>query len=239
MVRNAREVINETAERYGWTRAEHRLHEHVFARGAARMILGYSSTGRALSVAMYFPEGVRQYVGDPEPMRSVGRGGLDVVLSWLRTGDPDPVDAHRAGLVVIPCAAAKKAHPLPASELYDSAHFRFTLRAAQARAKATGARVAILSAKHGLVDPATQLSPYDVTIGDPEATSARVVAGQLAVWRIGYIEALLPARYLALARAAAEQLHRGGTVFRLDDLYGTAPGIGYQRAVLADLLRRP
>lgn len=188
---------------------------------------------------MYFPDGIRHYVDGPEPMRSVGRGGLATVLAWLNTGDPDPVSPSRQSLVLIPCAASKLSHPAPAGELYDSAHFRFTLRAAQARAKATGARVAILSAKHGLVDPATQLSPYDVTIGDPDVTSARVVAGQLAAWRIGHIEALLPARYLALARAAAEQLHRGSIVFRLDDLYGTAPGIGYQRAVLADLLRRP
>ena len=238
MARNAQKEINETAESHGWARVEHRLHENEFARGDARIIVGYSSTGRGLDVAMYFPEGIRQYVGDPEPMRSVGRGGLDTVVSWLNTGDPDPMENHRASLVVIPCAAAKKAFRSKASELYDSAHFRFTFRAAQARAAATGARVAILSAKHGLVDPTTPLSPYDVTIGDPDAANASVVADQLAVREIGRIEALLPARYLALAREAVAQLHRRSTVIRLDDLYKEAPGIGYQRAVLADLLRR-
>lgn len=236
MAANAQAAINEAAERNGWIRLEHRIHENVLARAKSRMIIGYSSTGRALSIAMYFPDGIRHYVDGPEPMRSVGRGDLATVLAWLNTGDPDPISPSRQSLVLIPCAATKLSHPAPAGELYDSAHFRFTLRAGRARAHAIGARVAILSARHGIIDPRIELAPYNVTIGDPEATTPRTLAGQLAVWRIGHIETLLPARYLKLTREAVELLHSSGTVLRLDNLFQQAPGIGYQRAVLKQML---
>jgi len=232
-----RDVIAEAVAEHGWVTVADPLHSNVIARGDAQIILGYSPSGRALQLALYYPEGRRDRICDPRPHRSAPREGcLEVALGWIRTGDADPVNSCRGSAIVIPCCAAKRPVAAPAGELYDSDHFRFTLRAAQARAQETGAQVWILSAKFGLLPPGEVIEPYDVTFGDAGAVSADAVYRQLCVFGIGQLESLLPRRYKAVLAAAVDSVHRGGGVLRSTDLYAGAAGIGYQRAVLSRLL---
>lgn len=137
-------------------------------------------------------------------------------------------DVAPAGpIVVIPCGAQKLATAAPAGDLYVSQHFQLTYRAARRLAEDQGARVFILSARHGLTDPATVLDPYDVKMGDRHAIAPAVLAEQLAAINATTITALLPKAYrLALVRAGAV----------VTDLYADAPGIGYQRGVAAQIL---
>jgi len=236
-----RALIDKAAAEHGWERVNDRIHADVIGKGEAQIILGYSPSGRALQLALYHPVGRHDWmVDDPRPFRSAPRGGcLDVTLGWIRTGDLDPVNPRRTPAIVIPCCARKGPDAAPSEKLYDSDHFRFTLRAAQARAEATGAHVWILSAKYGLVRPGQVIDPYDVTFGDPDAVTADLVYRQLAVFGIVQVETLLPRRYLAVLSGAVQILHRGGNVMRLTDLYAGAAGIGYQRGVLGQLLQQP
>jgi len=61
-------------------------------------------------------------------------------------------------MILIQCTKSKRDERAPARHLYDkSAYFRCM----RAYAVATGEQWYILSAKHGLVDPDTELAPYD------------------------------------------------------------------------------
>ncbi len=240
MMPTARHVLEEAATEHGWERVNDPIHTDVIGKGEAQIVLGYSPSGRTLQLALYYPAGRRGwFISDPRPHRSAPREAcLDITLGWMRTGEMDPPNPHRTPAIVIPCCANKTASAAPAEKLYDSDHFRFTLRAAQARAKQIGGQVWVLSARHGLVPLNRVLEPYDVTVGDPEAVTADWVHGQLCVFGISQVEALLPRRYLAVISEAVGRLHRGGAVMRLTDLYAGAAGIGYQRGVLAQLLRQ-
>jgi uncharacterized protein DUF6884 len=149
----------------------------------------------------------------------------------LDAGMPAPEPVTAEPVVVIACGAAKLDRPAVAAELYTSANFRLHLRAARALAAELGGRVLILSALHGLVDPAAELEPYDVKMGDSGSIPADVLAKQLAAIAPSSIHTLLPRAYANALRAAA-----GGV--ELVDLFAGAPGIGYQRGVSAKLLRR-
>ncbi len=236
-----RNVLENAAADHGWERVNDPTHTDVIGKGESQIILGYSPSGRALQLALYFPAGWRGgFISDPRPFRAAPRDAcLDVTLGWIRTGELDPPNPRRTPAVVIPCCANKTAGAAPAEKLYDSDHFRFTLRAAQARAEVIGARVWVLSARHGLVPLDRVIEPYDVTFGDPDAVTTDWVHGQLCVFGISHVEALLPRRYLSVLSAAVEKLHRGGSVMRFSDLYAGAAGIGYQRGVLARLLQQP
>jgi hypothetical protein len=68
-------------------------------------------------------------------------------------------------LHLVACVAGKLGRPAPARELYTSDWFR----KARAYVEALGAPWMILSAQHGLLDPAQVVAPYDATlIGAPE-----------------------------------------------------------------------
>lgn len=62
-------------------------------------------------------------------------------------------------IIIVGCGKAKGPHRAPARELYTGSLFR----AARAYAEASGHPWLILSARHGLVEPATVLEPYDHT----------------------------------------------------------------------------
>lgn len=83
---------------------------------------------------------------------------------------------NRIGLVA--CASTKLNHPAQARDLYTSQLFR----KASAYAELTCSRWFILSAKHGLLDPARQVAPYDERLtSTPQAEAwAERVRGQLA-----------------------------------------------------------
>lgn len=146
-------------------------------------------------------------------------------------------------LVVIPCAAAKLDRPAPARDLYASANFAHTLRAAEAEAtdheRMTGvpATVMILSAQHGLLDLDTIVAPYDTTMGDPGAVTADTVREQLAGHTT--VTAMLPAAYYRVLAAAVAANNDDDTApwIELLDVYEAAPGIGYQRGVATSLVR--
>lgn len=63
-------------------------------------------------------------------------------------------------LHLVACVAGKLDHPAEARELYRSDWFT----KARAYVEAIGAPWAILSAKHGLLDPAQVIAPYDETL---------------------------------------------------------------------------
>lgn len=98
------------------------------------------------------------------------------VPMWLAAAPiatPTPV-------VIIPCGGKKLDHPAPAGQLYVGSYHAATRRAAAAIAARTGARILILSALHGLTDPATVIAPYDLRMGRPGSVTATHVAAQAA-----------------------------------------------------------
>jgi len=147
-------------------------------------------------------------------------------------------------LIVVACGATKLDHPAPAEKLYRSSHFALMLAAARSEAADTmrvcggTASVAILSALHGLVNPATVLEPYNLTMGQPGSITALQVAAQLSHTSPDEIVALLPAAYLRVLTEAATTLNELGIAdIAVLNAFESAPGIGYQRGVAASLLR--
>ncbi|AYD84264.1 hypothetical protein SEA_SIZEMORE_57 [Mycobacterium phage Sizemore] len=159
---------------------------------------------------------------------------LDVAVVDEDQDAAELVELPAAGpIVVVPCGAQKLDTAAPAGELYTSAHFALVLRAARRLAAEQAGRVFILSALHGLVDPADVLAPYDVKMGDPGSIQPAAIADQLRrIRRPTTITTLLPRAYAQALDVAAELAGAGDLV----DLYADAPGIGYQRGVAARLV---
>lgn len=66
-------------------------------------------------------------------------------------------------VVLVQCTATKRDEPSPARELYDpSPYFRRQRRYAEV----AGDDWYILSAKYGLLEPDTEIEPYDISIAD-------------------------------------------------------------------------
>lgn len=80
----------------------------------------------------------------------------------------------RIGLVG--CVKKKQSAPAPAGDLYTSTLFL----GRRAFVERTCARWFILSAKHGLVDPATVLEPYDETLKGAATARRRAWSGSVA-----------------------------------------------------------
>jgi hypothetical protein len=76
--------------------------------------------------------------------------------------------AMRRRIVLVACCGQKLSKQAPASDLYQSALFTKSRQWAEAN----GDQWFILSAKHGLVDPATVLRPYDETL--PNSKTDRI-----------------------------------------------------------------
>jgi len=147
-------------------------------------------------------------------------------------------------LILVACGATKLSHPAPAEDLYTSSHFALMLAAARSEAADTvrvcggTASVAILSALHGLVDPATALEPYDLKMGQPGSVTAAQLAAQLVHSPPDEIVAMLPAAYLLVLVEAVETLNDAALAdITVHNAFEAAPGIGYQRGVAASLLR--
>ena len=73
---------------------------------------------------------------------------------------PPPKSIADSDIILIGCVGRKASHPAPAKDLYQSELFRRRRRYAES----TGRPWAILSARHGLLDPDAVVEPYDVTL---------------------------------------------------------------------------
>lgn len=133
-------------------------------------------------------------------------------------------------VVVVPCGSAKQDRPAPAAELYVGPLFRSAFAAAE-RLAADGARVLILSARHGLVDPAAVLDPYNVTVGDADAVTVDELRRQVADLGLEGLEVVVLGgrRYVDLAAEAWQAPV-------VAPLAGCG-GIGYMRGKLARIAR--
>lgn len=76
---------------------------------------------------------------------------------------------HQNTLVLVGCGSRKGPVAAPAAELYQGSLFCASLRHARSLEE-KGAKVRILSARHGVLDPAKVIEPYDQTL-----TSAREI----------------------------------------------------------------
>ena len=72
----------------------------------------------------------------------------------------------RPALVIIGCSAAKADTRQMAEDLYTSSLFNMALRAGR---RLCPARIGIISALHGLINPETVIAPYDCRLGDTDA----------------------------------------------------------------------
>jgi hypothetical protein len=138
-----------------------------------------------------------------------------------------PAWGERAeGLVVIGCSARKAPAPAPARDLYQGELFRLAVAWAEARQRPW----LVLSARHGLVEPDTELAPYDTTLATAahRRAATALVRQQLAGRRHPQrITVLAGAAYLAVLRTAAPTVELDTP---LQDL--PARGLGHYKAWL-------
>lgn len=154
----------------------------------------------------------------------------------MNTTTDAPAPPYPGITYIIPCGGAKLDRAAPARALYVGAMFRHTLDNATRCAaldEAAGygpARVLILSARHGLVDPDQILEPYDLQIGQPGSIPAATLTAQALEWGIDWgsqVYALLPRPYLARLDEALRALD----VYVQDVYQAATAGIGEQRRV--------
>lgn len=87
-------------------------------------------------------------------------------------------------IVLISCSSSKLNHAAPAADLYSSQLFR----AAKKWAEQNGTQWAILSAKHGIVDPTDVIEPYNETLKGKGKDARRQWAGQNQRWCMEYLQ---------------------------------------------------
>ncbi|MEJ8640018.1 DUF6884 domain-containing protein [Streptomyces sp. MS2.AVA.5] len=152
-------------------------------------------------------------------LKELDRRGLVELLAGITPGDLDRpcrvpqfritpagrlhvAAAPRPHLVVVPCAMRKSGQPVaPAGEMYVGSYHRAARRAACAAAGNEG-RVAILSAKFGLVWPSDRILDYDLRAGQPGTISAQTLRRQAHHLAVAgcRVTVLAGSRYAALAR---------------------------------------
>lgn len=146
-----------------------------------------------------------------------------------------PVSGYAGVTYVIPCGGAKLDHPARAQDLYTGSMFRHTWdNATRSAALDEGAglgpaRVLILSAKYGLVEPDQVLQPYDLRMSEPGSVSVQTIAQQALALGIDWgsqVYALLPRPYLA----RLDEALRTHDVYPID-VYEAAKGIGEQKRI--------
>jgi hypothetical protein len=111
-------------------------------------------------------------------------------------------------LALISCVSQKRALPSPACDLYVSQWFR----KARAFVEARGYPWLILSAEHGLLDPAMVVAPYERTLNkmgvrEREAWAEQVIAAlEPRLGRVERVVALAGDRYRAFLIPRIQQL---------------------------------
>lgn len=83
-------------------------------------------------------------------------------------------------VVLISCVGEKKSHRSKAKDLYHSTWFRYAWCYAQSL---NPEKVFILSAKYGLVDPETEIDPYEETLNTKSDSD-------IQTWAVKVVEAL-------------------------------------------------
>ncbi|MEU5834495.1 DUF6884 domain-containing protein [Streptomyces diacarni] len=137
---------------------------------------------------------------------------------------------ERPDLVVISCGVKKRPHRAPAANLYTGSYFLQMKAAAQSLRATHGYR--ILSALHGLVEPATKLDPYNKRMGQPGSVTGDVVRAQAeATSLLGLAKVVILAGrdYMTVARAAWPDACTP---------LAEAPGMGYQKRLLFQIQMR-
>ena len=145
---------------------------------------------------------------------------------------------------IIPCGAEKTTAAAPARNLYIGASFRNQLAAVEAlaahdRADGETVQILIMSALHGLVTLDTVLEPYDLKLTRRTGITVDALAATAEQAGIAWgdeVYSFLPAGqkspYFARLAAALDTLDVWP-----QDVYEAAPGIGYQRGVIATVNR--
>ena len=132
--------------------------------------------------------------------------------------------ASAADVVLVGCVKSKVDHPAPARDLYTSALFR----KARSYAERSGKPWFVISAEHGLVDPAVTLEPYERQLSKT-SRSYRQEWGAEVVRRLSDMTGPLPGQAIEVhaGRAYVDAL-RGPLVARgavvLDPLQGLRQG---------------
>jgi hypothetical protein len=143
--------------------------------------------------------------------RATGYGTGRVNISSGADRPPLAEQARDAHAVLIGCVATKRDRPLPAKELYMSELFRRR----RFYAESSGKPWFILSALHGLVEPAQVVPPYERSINDVTAAEraewAAEIANALLEWAPsavgGQVEVHAGQEYVAALRSP---LHKAG-----------------------------
>jgi hypothetical protein len=102
-------------------------------------------------------------------------------LVWRKPAPTDSSLDLRDALVLVSCVKSKLPHPAPARDLYTSAWFR----KARDLVEASGSRWFVLSSFYGLVDPNTEIAPYDYTLNTLGVAERRA-------WATKVLEKLIP-----------------------------------------------
>jgi hypothetical protein len=135
-------------------------------------------------------------------------------------------------LVIVPCSADKRSKRLPARELYKSDHFAYTLEHAEDYADRVGAKVVIMSAHYGLIEPDAWIAPYDVKVDDVTELGREQLRVEVTSQLVGFgatkLTTLLPNGYLAQLALSA-----GDLGLPIVNVYLGCRGIGEQRAAAA------
>lgn len=102
-------------------------------------------------------------------------------------------------VILIGCTKAKRSEPAAARDLYDESDL---FRRRRAYAEASGVPWAVLSARHGVVDPDRVIAPYDFTIrqrltGDRDARGWAIGALQSCFFLAGRHAVKLPGELFA------------------------------------------
>lgn len=142
---------------------------------------------------------------------------------------PSPTPEEAGPLVVIPCSAVKGPAAAPARELYTGSYHRMCAAAAEALTT-RGGRVLILSARHGLIEPAQVLEPYEHRMGQLGDVTPEQLRAQAE--RLGVADA---EQVVILAGRAYAQAARAVWPHARTPLAGTR-GIGHQRSRLAEII---
>lgn len=111
----------------------------------------------------------------------------------------------RRTLLVTQCSKTKLTHATAARELYRGTLSTMGIAAADVIERAhRNTSTAILSALHGLLDPAEVIRPYDVTWGDARAITPAEIADQLVELGVQRVVALTSNAYAAALEVACE-----------------------------------